>query len=140
MLFHGKQHEQHERLVTIAARLHLGIGLDGEVHEQEVLENSLFVPFGILFGPVVDPLFNLVLSHVLLGVDVTGSDFNGKTTLFVEPGAELLELHVSPKRLEFVDVVFHLLGRLALLHVLDPNYEVHSGLVQDVRGGGGSHW
>ena len=46
---------------------------------------------------------------------------------------------MSSKRLEFVDVVFHLLGSLALLHVLDPNDESSGGLVQDVRGGGGSH-
>ena len=46
---------------------------------------------------------------------------------------------MSSKRLEFVDVVFHLLGSLALLHVLDPNDESSGGLVQDVRCGGGSH-
>ena len=46
---------------------------------------------------------------------------------------------MSAKRLEFVDVVFHLLGSLALLHVLDPNDEGSGGLVQDVRGRGGSH-
>ena len=46
---------------------------------------------------------------------------------------------MSSKRLEFVDVVFHLLGSLALLHVLDPNDESSGGLVEDVRGGGGSH-
>ena len=46
---------------------------------------------------------------------------------------------MSAKRLEFVDVVFQLLGSLALLHVLDPNDEGSGGLVQDVRGRGGSH-
>ena len=46
---------------------------------------------------------------------------------------------MSSKRLEFVDVVFHLLGSLAFLHVLDPNDESRGGLVQDVRGRGGSH-
>ena len=47
---------------------------------------------------------------------------------------------MSPKRLEFVDVVFHLLGGLALLHVLDPDDEGRGGLVQDVRVGGRGHW
>ena len=118
----------------------LGLGWTAKSMSKKFLRTRCSFPLAFLFGPVVDPLFNLVLSHVLLGVDVAGSDLDGETALFVEPGAELLELHVSPKRLEFVDVVFHLLGRLALLHVLDPNDEVHSGLVQDVRGGGGSHW
>ena len=49
------------------------------------------------------------------------------------------ELHVSSKRLEFVDVVLNLLRGLTLLHVLDPNDESSGGLVQDVCGGGGSH-
>ena len=46
---------------------------------------------------------------------------------------------MSSKRLEFVDVVLNLLRGLTLLHVLDPNDESGGGLVQDVRGGGGSH-
>ena len=77
MVFHRQQHEQHKLLVTATAWLHLWVGLDGKVHEKEVLEDTLFGPFGILFGPVIDPFFDLVLVHVLLGVDVTGSDLNG---------------------------------------------------------------
>ena len=79
MLLHRKQHEQHELLVTVAAWLHLRVGLDSdcEIHKKEVLQNTLFASFGILLGPVIDPLFNLVLVQVLLGVDVTGSDLDG---------------------------------------------------------------
>ena len=130
VLFHRQQHEQHELLVAVLAWVHLWAGLDGEVHEEEVLEDSLFLPFGVLLGPVIDPLFDLVLAHVLLGVDVTGSDCD------VEPGAEALELHVASKGLEFVDIVFHLLRSLGLLHVLDLGDEGRGGLVQDVCVGG----
>ena len=77
MLLHGKQHEQHKLLFTVAAWLHLRVGLDGEIHQEEVLQNTLFVSFGILLGPFIDPLFNLVLVPVLLGVEVIGSDLNG---------------------------------------------------------------
>ena len=38
-----------------------GLGWTAKSMSKEVLENTLFVPFGILFGPVIDPLFNLVL-------------------------------------------------------------------------------
>ena len=136
VLFHRQQHEQHKLLFTAAAWLHPWVGLDGKVHEKEVLEDTLFCPFGILLGPVIDPLLDLVLVHVLLGVDVAGSDLDGQAALFVEPSAELLELHVSSERLEFVDVSFHLLRSLALLHVLDLNDERSGGFVQDVCCGG----
>ena len=136
VLFHRQQHEEHELLVAVLAWLHLWAGLDGKVHEEEVLEDSLFLPFGVLLGPVIDPLFDLVLAHVLLGVDVIGSDCDGQAALFVEPGAEALELHVASKRLEFVDIVFHLLRSLGLLHVLDLGDEGRGGLVQEVCVGG----
>ena len=60
MLLHGKQHEQHELLFTVAARVHLGVGLDRKVHHEEVLQNALFVAFGMFLCPFIDPLFNLV--------------------------------------------------------------------------------
>ena len=43
---------------------------------------------------------------------------------------------MSSERLEFVDVVFHLLRSLALLHVLDLNDEGSGSFVQDVCCGG----
>lgn len=123
VLSHREQQELHELLLAAATWEHLLIGLYCEVLSEKVAKDSLFFPFGMPLCPLVDPLFNLSLFHVLLDVQIVGANFNGQVALLVQPSAELLELEMSAQR----------------LHVLDVGNEGRGRFVQNVRCGRGCH-
>ena len=63
------QQELHELFVVSIATFHLLIRLDIELLAKKVSKCLVLFVLCVLGCPLVDPLFNLILTHVLLGVE-----------------------------------------------------------------------
>lgn len=103
-----------------------------ELLSQEVLEDVLFSAFCMLLGPFIDPSFDLFLLHVFLCVHVVWTQMDGKVALGVQPVTEFLQLKMPPQGLQLADVMFDLLRRLGLLHLLDLGDEGDGCLIQNI--------